>query len=405
MKQPVLTIFYQFDPWHTSIGGIQTVVRNFIKFAPPKFRVRLVGLESTLDGPVGVWQKRTLAGRPVDFFPLFRLLDDDRRRLVPTSLRYALGLLGKNFSSDFMHFHRLETAFFTRSWTGHKTLFVHNDIHQQIRSSDAKSILWQKFPWLYFAFESRLIRQFDRVLSCNSESTELYQKQYPQLADRISFIRNTFDGDIFYSDSPEESDEKRRLKAMSMGLPEHTRFLLFAGRLHPQKDPLLLLESLSKVSDPRVHLLVAGEGEMALPMRERASQLGITQKITFLGALNYQELAELHRLSSIFVLTSAYEGLPLVVLEALACGTPIVTTRAGETPRLLNPGCGVVCSERSPEKIAKALDTVLNFPERFPSQACIENASPYSAKSVIEEVYTSMFDNWQSGRAKTLITI
>jgi glycosyltransferase involved in cell wall biosynthesis len=395
MRKPILTIFYQFDPWKSSIGGIQTVVRNFIKFAPPEFKVRLVGITSSANGEVDQWQTRELAGQSVEFFPLFRLLDDDKRRLVPTTLRYAMGLWGKDFSSDFMHFHRLEPAIAARRWAGHKTLFVHNDIHQQIKASDARSILWQRFPQFYFAFEQQLISQFDQVLSCNSESTRLYQKQYPELADRISFVRNSFDGDVFYPLSLVERNESRRQRAIQMELREDTQFLLFAGRLHPQKDPLLLLDSLALVADPRAHLLVVGDGELRSAMIEKAMQLEIAHRVTFLGPLSYQDLADLNRLASVFVLTSAYEGLPLVVLEALACGTPVVTTRTGETPLLLRENCGVVCQERTPTEIAKALESVLQSPEHFPSYACVENATPYSAKYVIESVYADMLRQWE----------
>lgn len=395
MRKPSLTIFYQFDPWHCSIGGIQIVVRNFIKFAPSDFIVRLVGVEATPNGVVGKWQSRELAGRSVEFFPLFRLLDDDKRQLIPTSLRYALNLLGKDFTSDFLHFHRLEPTMFARQWKGQKLLFVHNDIHQQMKSSDSKAILWRHFPQLYFAFERQLMLQFDKIFSCNSESTKLYRQQYPQLANRISFIRNSFDEDIFYPLSVKEREQKRRQQAICLGLREDTRFLLFAGRLHPQKDPLLLLEALSLVSDSRAHLLVAGKGELASTMIKKAAQLEVTERVTFLGSLAYQELANLYQLSSLCVLTSAYEGLPLVVLEALACGTPVVTTRAGETPRLLRPECGIVCHNRTPAAIANALDTVLKTPERFPSDACVQNAFPYSAKNVFEEVYADMLQQWR----------
>lgn len=403
MKKILLTIFYQFDPWHSSIGGIQTVVQNFVKFSPAEFVIRLVGVDATADGAIGQWQQRELAGRPVEFFPLFRLREDDRRRLIPTSLRYALGLWGKDFASDFMHFHRLEPSLFTMRWQGHKMLFVHNDIHQQMRSSETKGILWRRFPWLYFWFERQLMPQFHRILSCNSESTALYQQQYPQFADRISLVRNCFDGEIFYPHSKEVREEQRRQQAIEMGLAEDTRFLLFAGRLHPQKDPLLLLEAVSLIVDRQkkdpsaapVHLLIAGEGELAAAMHERVAQLGISEQVTFAGALSHQQTATLHRLASAFVLTSAYEGLPLVVLESLACGTPVVTTQAGETPRLLKADCGIVCSTRSPKTIASALQTILQSPEKFPAAACVQAASPYSAKTVVKDIYDTMLRTYE----------
>lgn len=374
------------------------VIRNFIKFAPSEWKVRFVGVEATADRAIGQWQTRELAGRSVDFFPLFRLPDDNHRRLVPTSLRYALSLRRKDFASDFLHFHRLESTLFTRSWQGHRTLFVHNDIHQQMKSGETRGILWQRFPQLYFMFERRLLPQFDRVLSCNSESTELYQKRYPQLADRISFVRNSFDGDVFHPLSTQEREQKRRQQAIRLGLRQDTQFLLFAGRLHPQKDPLRLLDALSLISEPRAHLLLAGDGELASSLHRKADQLGVTPRVTFLGALPHQELAALQQLASVFVLTSAYEGLPLVVLEALACGTPIVTTKSGETPCLLRPDCGIVCCDRTPKEISRALETVLKFPKQFPADSCVQNAAPYSARNVVKKIYDDMLQIYQSNR-------
>lgn len=395
MRKPTLTIFYQFNPWESSIGGIQTIIRYFIKYAPQDFDVQLVGTETDPKRKVGEWYMSQLDGRDLRFFSLFQLRNDDVRQVIPTSVRYTLSLLSKDFSSDFLHFHRLEPALAAFRWSGQKMLFVHNDIHQQIRSPDAaQGILWKRFPQAYFAFERLLIRQFDQILSCNSESTQLYKEHYPEFAERVSFVRNTFDGDIFYPLSPKMRHDGRQKWAYKLGLSQDTRFLLFAGRLHPQKAPLLLIRSMEHLTDSNVHLLIAGDGELASAMREEIRVLGLGEKISMLGSLVQSELADLHRISSAFVLSSAYEGLPLVVLEALACGTPIVTTLAGETPRLLSPDSGVVCEERSPQAIAEAIQSVLAQPDRYSSSACIENASPYSAKTVIHQIYEDMLSGW-----------
>ena len=395
MRKPTLTIFYQFNPWESSIGGIQTIIRYFIKYAPQDFDIRLVGTEVDPKREVGEWYTSQVEGRELMFFPLLRLQNDDVRQVIPTSLRYTLSLLAKDFSSDFLHFHRLEPALAAFRWSGKKMLFVHNDIHQQIRAKGVtQGILWKRFPQAYFAFERLLIRQFDQVLSCNSESTQLYKEQYPEFADRVSFVRNTFDGDIFYPLSTDMRHDYRQKLAYKLGLSQDTRFLLFAGRLHPQKDPLLLIRAMASLQSENVHLLIAGDGELAPAMREEIAALGLDKKISMLGSLTQSELADLHRVSSAFVLSSAYEGLPLVVLEALACGTPVVTTRAGETPRLLAENSGVVCEERSPQDIASSIQSVLSQPERYSTTACVENASPYSAKTVIHRIYEDMASRW-----------
>lgn len=111
-----------------------------------------------------------------------------------------------------------------------------------------------------------------------------------------------------------------------MQLPKDTKFILFAGRLHPQKELLLLVRAIAALGDLNLHLLIAGDGELATQVRAEIEQLGLSKRVTMLGAVVQDELAKLHQVASVFVLSSAYEGLPLVVLEALACGTPVVTT-------------------------------------------------------------------------------
>lgn len=405
MKKPVLTLFYQYNPWSSSIGGIQTVVTSFIKYAPPEFDIRLVGTGFDPKVPIGEWTEMELHGRKLSFMPLFMLKDDNVRKLVPTSVRYTAALFQHDLSSDFLHFHRLEPSVAALRWRGHKTFFIHNDIRQKIQASPGKkATLWQKFPAVYFALEGFLVRQFDKVWSCNSESMALFKEQYPSLASRISYIRNTVDQDVFFAADDQAKENLRLQLAQQLGLAESTRFLLFAGRLHPQKDPLLLIRSLAALDDPSVHLLMAGEGELAAAIRNEIQQLNLTKQVTMLGSVPQARLATLHQLSHACVLTSAFEGLPLVVLEALACGTPVVTTRAGETPNLLNPETGVICDLRTPDGFAESLRQVLDHPEKFPSQACINTAAPYHARSVIQSVYDQMLQQWQSQSEPEMVT-
>ena len=243
MRKPVVTVFYQFDPWSNSLGGIQTVIRSFIKYAPETFEVRLVGTQVENRGKPGQWQSTELGGRSLQFMPLFTQTKENGKSLIPDSVRYAAGLFRRNLASDFMHFHRIEPTLATRHWRGDKTLFVHNDIQQQIQPSHRKgSILWQYFPAAYFAIERQVIPQFTEILSCNSASTAFYKQQYPSRADRVQYLRNTVDNQMFFPLSPPDRNQARINFARSRGLADSTQFVLFAGRLHAQKDPLLLAQ-------------------------------------------------------------------------------------------------------------------------------------------------------------------
>ncbi len=403
MRKPVLTIFYQYNPWNTTIGGIQTLINTFIKYAPSQFEVRLVGTASNKNETLGRWQKKEFVGREIDFLPLFVVEDDNVRGLVPTTVKYTAAMMGRCYASDFMHFYRLEPTLATFRWEGEKTLFIQNDIEKQMTSaSDKNAILWRRLPAAYFALERLLVGQFDRIYSCNSDSKLLYQQRYPDISDRVSLLNNTFDEQVFYPVSLEERDRRRYELAKQLNLDEDTRFVLFAGRLHPQKDPLLLIRSIKALDEPNVHLLIAGDGELVTQVRNEISSLGIEKQVTMLGIVQQQELSDLHRACNAVVLTSAFEGLPFVVLEALACGTPVVTTEAGETPSLLSPSSGVICSQRTPQCIAAALGKVVAHPEDYPVAECVKVAEPYAASTVVNQVYSQMWQRWEQGLKQSI---
>ncbi|MEO1429156.1 MAG: glycosyltransferase family 4 protein [Cyanobacteria bacterium J06632_19] len=396
MRKPVLTIFYQYNPWNTTIGGIQTLINTFIKYAPSDFEVRLVGTANSKNETLGRWQKKEFLGKEIDFLPLFVVEDDNVRGLVPTTVKYTHAMLGRCYASDFMHFYRLEPTIATFKWKGEKTLFIQNDIEKQMTSAnDKNAILWRRLPAAYFALERALVGQFDYIYSCNSDSMKLYQRRYPDISNRVSLLNNTFDEKVFYPVSREECDRQRCELAKRLNLAEDTQFVLFAGRLHPQKDPLLLIRSIKALNDNKVHLLIAGEGELTAQVRNEISSLGIENRVTMLGIVQQKELSDLHRVCSAVVLSSAFEGLPFVVLEALACGTPIVTTEAGETPALLSANSGVVCSQRTPECIALALRQVVMHPENYPVEECVRIAAPYAASTVVNGVYSQMWQRWE----------
>jgi glycosyltransferase involved in cell wall biosynthesis len=397
MSRPVLTIFYQFNPWNPSVGGIQTCIRYVIKYAPKEFQIRLVGTggaDSTM--PIGQWHEAELYGREFLFMPLIRLRNDNVRGLIPTTVKYTLALIGRNFSSDFLQFHRLEPTLAAAGWSGTRIFYIHNDIAQAIKgASQEGGILWRRFPWAYFALERNSVGQFDRILSCNTKSAESYQQRYPNIAERVTYLPNTVDSDLFYPLSAEERHQKRTRLAMEMGLVPETQFVLFAGRLHPQKQPLLLIRSFAALNQPNVHLLIVGQGELEKDIRAEIARLGMSDRITLLEPLPQSQLADLYQTCSIFVLTSAYEGLCRGSIEALACGTPVVTTRAGETPNFLTADSGIVCEEQTPLAIAQAWRQVLENPLHFPSEACVQVVKPYDARHVVSSIYRELLESWE----------
>ncbi|MEO1692656.1 MAG: glycosyltransferase, partial [Cyanobacteria bacterium J06631_6] len=160
-------------------------------------------------------------------------------------------------------------------------------------------------------------------------------------------------------------------------------------------DPLLLIQAFAALQQPEVHLLIAGEGELKSSIKEEIERCGIGDRVTLLGGVSPKRVSDLYRLSSVFVVSSAYEGVPIVVLESLACGTPVVGTDCGEIPLILTEDSGIMCRDRQPETMTRALDSILAQPEKYSVAACVDAAQPYSAETVVSQVYATMRSTWQ----------
>ncbi|HET9317511.1 MAG TPA: glycosyltransferase family 4 protein [Vicinamibacteria bacterium] len=104
--------------------------------------------------------------------------------------------------------------------------------------------------------------------------------------------------------------------------------LLNVKRLHPLADQATLLDAMDLVrrERPDARLFVAGSGEMEAPLKDQAARLGLGEAVRFLGLVPNAEVARLQAAADLFVLSSELEATPTVALEALACGTPVVST-------------------------------------------------------------------------------
>jgi len=111
-------------------------------------------------------------------------------------------------------------------------------------------------------------------------------------------------------------------------LPDGGALLLNVKRLHPLADHATLLEAMDRVRRQRKDavLLIAGQGEEEAGLKARAERLGLGSAVRFLGLVPNDEVAELQAAADLFVLSSVLEATPTVALEALASGTPVVST-------------------------------------------------------------------------------
>ena len=134
--------------------------------------------------------------------------------------------------------------------------------------------------------------------------------------------------------------------------------LLMVGNLVELKGHRFAIRALTDL--PEAELLVIGEGEERARLEALAAALGVAQRVRFLGAIPQDQLWQYYGASDVLVLASSREGWPNVLLEAMACGTPVVATRVGGTPEIVAaPEAGVLIDVRSTASLVGAVRQLL----------------------------------------------
>src|SRR5207248_2205806 len=139
---------------------------------------------------------------------------------------------------------------------------------------------------------------------------------------------------------------------------------VLVARLSPEKDIATLLQAVALIAKktPGFRLEIAGDGPCKPELLRLANQLGIETNVTFLGEV--RDVAALLAKARLFVLSSLTEGISLTLLEAMARGLPVVTTRVGGNPEVVVEGeTGLLVPPRAPAELAAAMVHLLRSPD------------------------------------------
>lgn len=152
------------------------------------------------------------------------------------------------------------------------------------------------------------------------------------------------------------------------GLPEDRPLALFVGRVAHEKNLGFLLEAMQHAlrQNPRLALVIAGEGPALNGLKKAATQLGIANDVFFLGYLDRQrELPLCYAAADLFVFSSLTETQGLVLLEAMAAGLPVLGIPAMGAADILSPQQGAVCAQHEVKGFGKLMAELLADPVRL----------------------------------------
>jgi glycosyltransferase involved in cell wall biosynthesis len=135
--------------------------------------------------------------------------------------------------------------------------------------------------------------------------------------------------------------------------------IVAVGRLEPVKGFDVLIDAMASASLADARLVVAGQGSQEAALRRQCDRLGLAHRVAFVGRLGPEALRDQYRHSDAFALSSRSEAMPLALIEAMACGLPVVATRVGEVPEIVEPAFGKTVETEDPDALADALSKIL----------------------------------------------
>lgn len=231
-------------------------------------------------------------------------------------------------------------------------------------------------------FTIRLVRQTmlaaDAVITV---SEDLRQRAIAQgvPAERVTAILNGCDASVFYPGD-------RALARGKVGCDPESELILYAGNLLASKGLGELMDAFIELAKarPRLRLAIVGQGPYGEVLARRAAAAGVEGRVTMPGRGDAANVAGWMRAADVFSLPSYSEGCPNVVIEALACGRPVVATRVGGIPELVNEASGMLIPPRNAGELCRALDRALS--KRWDS----------------EEIARTSTRSWETVAAETL---
>lgn len=221
----------------------------------------------------------------------------------------------------------------------------------------------------------RMLDRRNNAVICVSEAVRRYRIEEAGFdPEKLHLIENGIDLDRFQKTASKEEMETR------LGLPPGLRWAVIVGRLVPLKGHRFLIEALSLlVKDlPDLGLLIVGDGEEEDELKKLVAARGLTERIFFLGLR--RDIADILGMSEVLVLPSSREGLPIVLLEAMAAGLPVVVTPVGGIPEVVVEGKTGFFVLQEPMSIASALRRIFENP-------AMARAMGSDARKLIEERY------------------
>lgn len=186
---------------------------------------------------------------------------------------------------------------------------------------------------------------------------------------------------------PGQRDEQLRQR---MGLPDDRPIILSVNRLSSEKRIDILIEAVAKMKS-RAHLAIASSGPSEAELRAKVDELGIGDRVSFLGYINEADLVALYRLADVFGIASEADLQSLTTMNAMACGLPVIAANAWALPELVHHrGNGFLFTPSNSAEAARYFDILVE------NELLRQNMGARSLEIIIKHEREGILDEWET---------
>jgi len=222
-----------------------------------------------------------------------------------------------------------------------------------------KGIFWDHVEWINdYAIGRQVLKEADKIVVV-SNATKNYVLSLGAAPEKVEVVHNGVDLNRFRPLTGIKDEMRKKL-----GISKDSRVVLTVRRLVYKNGIDTLIESAKAAikKNPRLVFIVVGKGPDFAKVKGKIEQLGIQENFKLTGFISDEDLPVYYNTADFFVLPSkSGEGLPLVALEAMSCGVPVIATDVGGTSEVMTEEYGKLVPPNAPEALAEA---ILEFSQR-----------------------------------------
>lgn len=354
------------------VGGAEDLVAAIVRgLNPERFAAEVACLG--FPGPVGV--ELQAAGFPVSHLGL------DVKRASCRSLVAGVRRLLRELRPDILHTHLYHPNLYGRL----AALGLGIPVVAAVHNSYTRVKLHRRL-WNYL-----LGRASDRILVGSAQVRDDVRRYDRVPASRLVLMPYGIRlAELATPLSPEEARQALKVSGFVMGA---------VGRLEEQKGHVYLLEALAQIQQaiPDAALVLAGDGRRREDLERRARELGVAERVRFLGTR--RDLPLIYRALDLFVQPSLWEGLPLALLKAMGAGLPVLATRVSGVREVVDDGVnGRLVEPKDPEALARVITELYRQPEaraRLGAAAHLTIRDNYSLEAMLARLERLYLELWQ----------